>query len=242
MTASGAKTVARVDEPYYYPRYYLSSSGWRLLEVTDSDDEEHIRVLDLNGKQIADKRVQVGSKVLDFTGKRMLYRDWNLRLNRYEVRVWRIDENKVRKVVARNGIFGDFSADALVFDDRNRTQYKLTWSKLSRPAQGIWNSRMEPTAINPTGKRVVGIAWTGGSSWQLQIRRTRDGAVLSRPRVPGFVSGDFVLGRGGAVWESKDAVILRSWTSSGNALVRCTVTGQCELASPRYPGWLSLAP
>ncbi|QLQ11557.1 MAG: hypothetical protein HZY75_15765 [Nocardioidaceae bacterium] len=161
MTASGAKTVARVDEPYYYPRYYLSSSGWRLLEVTDSDDEEHIRVLDLNGKQIADKRVQVGSKVLDFTGKRMLYRDWNLRLNRYEVRVWRIDENKVRKVVARNGIFGDFSADALVFDDRNRTQYKLTWSKLSRPAQGIWNSRMEPTAINPTGKRVVGIAWTG---------------------------------------------------------------------------------
>jgi hypothetical protein len=106
---------------------------------------------------------------------------------------------------------------------------------LSAPGTPAWAAHFDPETVSPSGTWVAGATY--GTRPKLQVRRLSDGTPAPLPLVkldadPTVVGVSHVQLR----WESDDVVLLVVHGVLGRAVVRCTVTGSCERATPWVKG------
>lgn len=117
----------------------------------------------------------------------------------------------------------------VVFTRRTRYGAQVGPTRLSDPGERAWTATIDPVAISPDGRFVVG---RGGA-----VRRMSDGALVRRVPVPPAGIGTRVIGWGGpaAVLAVVDAGRGRQ------ALVRCQVAaGPCRRVTPASAATVTL--
>jgi hypothetical protein len=81
--------------------------------------------------------------------------------------------------------------------------------------------------LSPDGAWIAG--WNMNYTPRLEVRSVASGALAA-------ASGMKVVRDGVMTWEPDGALLVEVKTTKGRALVRCTVTGKCERATPWFKG------
>ena len=202
--------------------YYLARGGTRVAEVNyDRSGSTEIVVFDLHGKVVAQRSWAGGVSMLDFTGDTLLLS------GRKATSRWALPGKPVP--VGPEASYADPAGDLLFVDVSDDT---VGLTSLSAPGTPTWTADdFIPLSVSPDAAYVAGLDYT--HKLKLVVRRMTDGAVQP---LPAFRAGFETA----LAWEADGALLLSAKSSSGQLLVRCTVTGTvtgtCERATDGVKG------
>jgi hypothetical protein len=198
--------------------YTLAQGGSLVVEWNfDRAGSTHVAVFDLKGKVVASRSWRGTVRLLDFDGDTMLIS------TRTKAQLWTVPGKPV--TAAPDADFGDLSADLLFV---SVPVDSVGPTSLSAPGTPVWSSgSFIPLSLSPDGQYVAGLSYV--YRLKLEVRRVSDGTVQP---VPAFKAEfDSALG-----WEADGDLLVEVRSSSGRALVRCTVAGACERATDWVKG------
>jgi hypothetical protein len=197
--------------------YYTLAKGGSLVAEWNYDrgGATGVAVFGLHGKVVAQRNWGGTVQLLDFSGSTMLISKGK------KTQTWTVPGKPV--AVGPGAVLGDLAADLLFLDLPGDATGPTS---LSVPGTPTWSStEFIPRALSPDGQYVAGLSYT--TTGRFQVRKVSDGTVLP---VPAF---RYIYGSALA-WEPDNSVLFEVKTSSGRALVRCTLTGVCDRAT----GWI----
>jgi hypothetical protein len=194
--------------------YTLARGGDTVLQwYTDRGGTESATVFDLSGKKVATHTWGNWGEVLDFVGDRAILSF------RHSVS-WTPGTTPVQ-IAGYTGA-ADIERDLLFVADKD---YRWGPTSLSAPGLPPWTASFSPRSVSPDGQWVAGFNVRMN---KLQVRSMADGSLA--PVSVSQTAGDALA------WEPDGHVIVGVRTDLGNALVRCSVTGGCELATDWLKG------
>jgi hypothetical protein len=195
----------------------LSRDRTRLLQDVDGQGAyTDLYVHDLSGKRVGHLYVDDVGSVLDFSGPAVVFggtHTWLWTVGRAPVKIWRL-----------SAASASFAHDVL-FADVRRLTGRNGPTPLDAPAAPAWSAGPRPVAVSPDGTRVLA---TRGRHQGYEVRDLSTGAVLGIWNLPRVRAG---LVR----WEDDRSILVGVRTDSGEAVVRCSLGGTCERATPWTP-------
>jgi hypothetical protein len=97
---------------------------------------------------------------------------------------------------------------------------------LDAPGSPTWTAEFYPLAVSPDGQYVAGFH-PGADG--LQLRSLANGSVVRELSAPYYYNEPL------GTWESDGSVLVTVSVGRSDVVVRCPVTGACELAVPKSP-------
>jgi len=198
--------------------YTLAKGGSLVAQWSfDRGGATAVAVFDLTGKVVAHRNWGGTVRLLDFVGDTMLIS------TRTKTQTWTVPGKPVS--AAPDASFGDLGADLLFV---NVPVDSVGPTSLSAPGTPTWSSgTFLPQRLSPDGQYVAGLTYV--TSLKVEVRRVSDGSVLP---VPAF-KADFDAALG---WEPDGSLLVQVRSGGTKALVRCTMAGVCERATPWVKG------
>ena len=197
--------------------YTLSRGGNLVVEWNiDRSDFTKAVVFDLKGKVVAHHSWTSSVYLLDFAGDTLL-------VSGSKTSQWVLPGQPGE--VAPGATYGNLDSGLLFVD---LPQDAVGPTSLAAPGTPLWSaSEWSPESVSDDGAYVAGLAFT--RSTKLVVRKVSDGTVQPVPAFRAEFETPFA-------WEPDGSLLLVAKGSKGRAVVRCTMAGVCERATPFVDG------
>jgi hypothetical protein len=198
--------------------HYTLSRGASLVVEWNVDRSDFTKavVLDLKGKVVAQQRWSSSVYLLDFAGDTLL-------VSGPKTAQWELPGKPVQ--VAPGASYGNLGSDLLFVD---LPQDAVGPTSLASPGTPLWSATAwSPESVSDDGAYAVGLDFT--RRLKLVVRKVSDGTVQPVPAFRADFDTPFA-------WEPDGSLLLVAKSSKGRAVVRCTMAGLCERATPFVKG------